>query len=329
MSQVMLEEKNETSGVAYKEFTLGRVKFSRDEYYVHLEYPKGSYSIGIEKFLRCTARNVQFRFFYGSILYDEIFAFETHYGDDVDIMIGCLHPAFVASGRDYRERLSLNEACETLKSLLLDWTPEEYDPLLPPVENGLPFGKKEGGDHDAALRHHRPNPERMVGLPGDEALRTEANGYKVHPSLSELVGRGPQIDVKPGYENQVHAFNFYDYLARQDYVWMPAVCAKVKHNWLCASVEENDMPLTHKNDRIEWFLMLSDQIIWDIMDGESGTPRSRVVMKSGDVACMPADIRHFGRAVRRSLLLIWENADPSLPAKIAAGEAPAYPQVFA
>jgi hypothetical protein len=52
-------------------------------------------------------------------------------------------------------------------------------------------------------------------------------------------------------------------------------------------------------------------------------------MKSGDVVCMPADIRHFGRAVRRSLLLIWENADPSLPAKIAAGEAPAYPQVFA
>jgi hypothetical protein len=329
MDSIALEEQQAGTALAYQVFTLGNVTLQRDEYYVHLEYPGGRYSIGIEKFLRCTARNVQFRFFYGSILYDDVLAFETHYGNGVDIVIGAFHPIFVRAGREYRERLSLDDACETLKGLLCNWTPAGYDPLLPPVGNGVPFGPKTSGDNDAAIQHHRPNPDRMVGLPDDEPLRTQATGYPLHPALTELVGSDPVIEVQPGYEGQVHAINFYDYLSRQDYVWMPAVCVKIKHNWLCASVEENDMPLIHKNDRIEWFVQLSDSIIWDIMDGQTGAPTSRVVMKSGDVACMPGDIRHFGHALRRSLLLIWENADPTLPAKIAAGEAPMTPQVFA
>ena len=37
-------------------------------------------------------------------------------------------------------------------------------------------------------------------------------------------------------------------------------------------------------------------------------------MKPGDVAAMPADIRHQGYAPKRSMLLVWENADPELPA---------------
>jgi len=36
-------------------------------------------------------------------------------------------------------------------------------------------------------------------------------------------------------------------------------------------------------------------------------------MKPGDVAAMPADIRHQGFSPRRSMLLVWENADPALP----------------
>ena len=36
-------------------------------------------------------------------------------------------------------------------------------------------------------------------------------------------------------------------------------------------------------------------------------------MRPGDVAAMPADIRHQGYAPKRSMLLVWENADPELP----------------
>ena len=46
---------------------------------------------------------------------------------------------------------------------------------------------------------------------------------------------------------------------------------------------------------------------------DTGSPRARVTMKAGDVAAMPADIRHQGYSPKRSMLLVWENADPSLP----------------
>jgi hypothetical protein len=45
-------------------------------------------------------------------------------------------------------------------------------------------------------------------------------------------------------------------------------------------------------------------------------------MKAGDVACMPADIRHSGYSPKRSMLLVWENASPRVPEMIQKGEAP-------
>jgi hypothetical protein len=73
------------------------------------------------------------------------------------------------------------------------------------------------------------------------------------------------------------------------------------------------MPVKHANDRIEWFLQLSDQIEWQIEDRHSGRPRAKLVMKAGDIAAMPADIKHCGFARKRSMLLVWENASLALP----------------
>ena len=47
-----------------------------------------------------------------------------------------------------------------------------------------------------------------------------------------------------------------------------------------------------------------------------------------DIAAMPADIRHKGYSQKRSMLLVWENASPELPALIASGRAPQYPIDF-
>jgi len=52
------------------------------------------------------------------------------------------------------------------------------------------------------------------------------------------------------------------------------------------------------------------------------------VMRSGDVAAMPADIRHQGYSRKRSMLLVWENADLALPELIATGQTPTYPAEF-
>ena len=69
-------------------------------------------------------------------------------------------------------------------------------------------------------------------------------------------------------------------------------------------------------------MQLSDEITWEVKDKETGKPRSRIVMRAGDVACMPADIRHQGYSPKRSMLLVWENASPRIPDMILSGEAP-------
>ncbi|MCZ6657603.1 MAG: hydroxyquinol 1,2-dioxygenase, partial [Gammaproteobacteria bacterium] len=53
-----------------------------------------------------------------------------------------------------------------------------------------------------------------------------------------------------------------------------------------------------------------------------------VTMRAGDVAAMPADIRHRGYAPKRSMLLVWENASERIPELIQKGEAPVNPVEF-
>ena len=82
------------------------------------------------------------------------------------------------------------------------------------------------------------------------------------------------------------------------------------------------MPVKHANDRIEWFLQLSDQIEWKVEDRLTGLSRATVLMRPGDIAAMPADVRHQGFARKRAMLLVWENSDPSLPKLYDSGELP-------
>ena len=71
-----------------------------------------------------------------------------------------------------------------------------------------------------------------------------------------------------------------------------------------------------------------DEIEWEIEDKNSGAPRAKVLMKAGDVAAMPADIRHQGHSRKRSMLLVWENATPGLPEMYDTGKLKPYPIEF-
>ncbi len=51
-------------------------------------------------------------------------------------------------------------------------------------------------------------------------------------------------------------------------------------------------------------------------------------MKAGDVAAMPADIRHQGFAPKRSMLMVMENGTPDLEKRYASGELKPYPVDF-
>ena len=57
----------------YSSFQLGSFRFSRDEYFAHVEWPMGSHIIEIDRFLRAMVRDIGWGFFYGWIFFDEIF----------------------------------------------------------------------------------------------------------------------------------------------------------------------------------------------------------------------------------------------------------------
>ena len=310
---------NETG---YKSYEAGSFKFKRDEYFVTISWPKGTHVMKADDFMRALMRDVAWGFFYGTIAFDEVFGTTNHYGI-VDMFAGTYHEVFKEAGRDHLEQFRAEELLKVTKDMVTDWTNEGYDPFAAPGEEnaGKPWGRKNGENLEAVNRI-RVTAERMVGLPGDAVIRTDENGYPQNRMLADVSSDQPLVEAEPGFEKEVAAFNLYDYLSRSDVTWNPSVCSVVKESLFCPTSEEFNLPVEHGNDRCEWFVQLSDEISWDIKDGTSGRPRARVVMKAGDVACMPADIRHSGYSPKRSMLLVWENASPKVPEMIQKGEAP-------
>ena len=136
------------------------------------------------------------------------------------------------------------------------------------------------------------------------------------------------VQAEPGYEDKVVAFNLFAYLSRSNVTWNPSVVSVCKESLYCPTTEEYILPIIHGNDRVEWFVQLSDEIKWVVEDRETGVLRSKVTMRAGDVAAMPGDIRHQGYSPKRSMLLVWENASGELPELIRTGKAPVYPVEF-
>jgi hypothetical protein len=207
------------------------------------------------------------------------------------------------------------------KSMISDWTNAGYDPFAAPMETGGAWGRKHGAN-DEAVERARVTAKRMVGLPGDTPVRTDASGFPVNRMFADVPQDEPVVEVEPGFENEVSAYNLFAYLSRSDVTWNPSVCSVVGESLFCPTSEEFILPVDHGNDRCEWFVVLTDEIVWDVKDKATGKNRARVIMKAGDVSCMPADIRHTGYADKRSMLLVWENASPKIPEMIQNGEAP-------
>jgi hypothetical protein len=210
------------------------------------------------------------------------------------------------------ENFDSGDARAVFEQMLEDWTNEGFDPFAAPEETASAFGPKRGNNRRAVTRK-RVVAKRMVGLKNDSPLRGDANGFPVNRQFQDIDQSEPEVHAEPGFENEVHAFNFFAYLSRSDVTWNPSVTSVVKDSLLCPTTEEFSLPVIHGNDRVEWFLQLSDEIHWEIADRDTGMPRARAVMKPGDVAAMPADIRHQGFSPKRAMLLVWENADAELP----------------
>jgi hypothetical protein len=300
----------------YRSFSLGGFNFSRDEYFAHIAWPGGSHIMPADKFLKALMRDVAWNFFYGIVNFDEVFGTTNHYGN-VDVFAGLYNGGYKSRHKDYFENHNGDEVRAVFQAMLDDWTNECFDPFAAPEETGTAFGPRRGNNTRAVTRK-RVTANRMAGLKGDSPLRSDAAGFPVNREFADVDQSEPEVHAEPGFENEVHAFNFFAYLSRSDVTWNPSVTSVVKDSLLCPTTEEFMLPIIHGNDRVEWFVQLSDEIHWDIQDRETGAPRARVVMKAGDVAAMPADIRHQGYSPKRSMLLVWENADPTLPEQYAS-----------
>ena len=203
----------------------------------------------------------------------------------------------------------------TFKAILKDWVNEGFDPFAAPGETGSAFGSKHG-DNIEAIERFRIATKRMPGMEGDSPLRDD---LPVNRHFADVVQDEPEIHAEPGFEKTLHAFSLFKYLSRSDVTWNPSVTSVCQQSLFCPTTEEFMLPVFHGNDRVEWFLQLSDQIIWDIADKDTGEPRARITMNAGDIAAMPADIRHKGYSQKRSMLLVWENATPDLPKRYESG----------
>ncbi len=316
----------EPNAQGYRSFSLGELTFSRDEYFVHIKWPTGTHVMSADSFLRSLQRDVAWGFFYGIVNFDGVIGTVNHYGT-VDLFAGRYNDAYRKAELDHVENFETPVILATFKAMLDDWTNATFDPFASPFETGTAFGPKNG-ENRAAINRHRVTAKRMVSVPGDEPLRSDANGHPINRQFLDVPQDEPAIVTEPGFEGQVNAFNLFAYLSRSPVTWNPSIVSVCKNSLYCPTTEEYILPVIHGNDRVEWFVQLSDEIYWSVEDRDTGAMRAKVTMKPGDVAAMPADIRHQGYSPKRAMLLVWENASPELPALIASGKLPTNPVEF-
>lgn len=333
MSAVQVKASSPHNETGYRDFELGSFKFSRDEYFAYVRWPSPAsgqamtHVVSADAFQRAMMRDVAWGFFYGSVNFDDTFGTKNLYGQ-VEMYAGTYNPSYSEPGHALLETFETPEILATFKAILDDWTNSDYDPFAAPAETGLSWiGQKDGHNRDA-IERERATCRRMPGIPGDAPLRSDENGYPVNRAFHDVVQDEPEVHAEPGFEQEVSAFNLFKYLSRSDVTWNPSIASVCKESLFCPTTEEYILPIKHGNDRVEWFIQLSDAITWQIDDKNTGKPRAKITMNPGDVAAMPADICHQGYSRKRSMLLVWENANPDLPKKYETGELKPYPIDF-
>jgi len=244
----------------YRRFKKGKFEFRRDEYFVHIRWPKGTHTMAADVFLRALQRDIAWNFFYGTVNFDGVFGTMNHYGT-VDMFAGRFNDAYRKAGRDHNETYPSDELMATFKAMLDDWTNRGYDPFAAPQETKQPYGRKDG-DNRKAIERLRVTAKRMVGIAGDTPLRSDTNGYPVNRHFADVPQDKHEVYPEPGFEREVAAFSLFAYLSRSDVTWNPSVCSLVKESLYCPTSEEFILPVEHGNDRVEWFMQLSDEITW-------------------------------------------------------------------
>src|SRR5262249_30725063 len=153
--------------------------------------------MSVDNFLRALQRDVAWDFFYGIVNFDGVIGTVNHYGT-VDLFAGRYNDAYRKAEVDYDERFESPSIRETFKAMLDDWTTEDFDPFASPAETGKPFGTKRGNNTKAVTRR-RVTAQRMVGVPGDEKLRTDET-HPINRMFADVTQDEPTIEAEEGFE---------------------------------------------------------------------------------------------------------------------------------
>ena len=329
MADVKASDPSNVTG--YRSFELGSFKFKRDEYFVNITWKTKdgeiTHYMSADVFLRALMRDVAWNFFYFQINFDTVFGTNNLYGT-VEMFAGSYNEAYTEAGLNLTETFETPEILATFKAMLDDWTNAGFDPFAAPEETGTAWLGKKNGNNRAAINRERQVCKRMVGLNGDAPQRSDENGYPVNRAFEDVSQDEPEVHVEAGFESEIGAINLFAFLSRSDVTWNPSISSICKSSLCCPTTEEYSLPIKHGNDRVEWFLQLSDEIKWEVEDLETGKPRANVVMKPGDVAAMPADIRHQGFSAKRAMLMVWENTNPDIVEMHRSGRLNPWPVDF-
>ncbi|MGH9055917.1 MAG: hydroxyquinol 1,2-dioxygenase, partial [Acidimicrobiales bacterium] len=184
MNERAIEHSSECNEHGYLDFQLGEFRFRRDEYFAHMEWPTGSHSMSIDDFLRAVQRDVAWKFFYGTVNFDHVIGTVNHYGN-VDLFAGTFNDSYRKAELDHLENFPHSEIEATFRAMLEEWTVAAFDPFAAPQETGSAWGDK-AGSNIAAVTRSRVTATRMVGLPGDEPLRSDERGFPINRMFADV-----------------------------------------------------------------------------------------------------------------------------------------------
>ena len=119
----------------YRTFALGGFRFSRDEYFAEVRWPKGHHWLPVDAFLRALQRDIAWGFFYGIVNFDAVVGTVNHYGS-VDLFAGRFNDHYRKAGLDHSERFTTPLIQRVFEAMLDDWTNATFDPFASPRRRG-------------------------------------------------------------------------------------------------------------------------------------------------------------------------------------------------
>ena len=185
-------EASEPNEFGYRTFTLGGSTFRRDEYFAYVNWPTGRHVMSVDAFLRALQRDVAWDFFYGTVNFDGVVGTVNHYGT-VDLFAGRYNDAYRKAELDHVENFE-TPVHPRRRSRRCSTTGRTRGSTRSPA-------RRRPASRSASSRGTTPPPspaagsppQRMVGVPGDEQIRTDANGHPINRMFADVAQDEPEV----------------------------------------------------------------------------------------------------------------------------------------